>query len=302
MASFLPNLQMMNRFKRFQPNTQASEAYQQHEMPNEEDYQPSVWRRIAAGVAGGLTGLSNPEAGMKLSTGIVEAPYSKALKRYNVAEQKLGNAAKLEQDQNEMRSKFESDAIRLEETAREHDQVNKQRDDTLAQRREEAEQRAAAKDVELEQRNQDLERRKNSDQLLSNYRNRMAGVAERNSGVNAQRAGDYGKFVEKYGNKQATDQVTPLDQKRIRQMAVVETMQDPRFAKVHVIEDGSFDLSKLPPNLQQEFQMALQTAEANIVRKKKSSYDYPGSEVTPDDLEFERRMQQNQEDDSDFWR
>ena len=85
-------------------------------------------------------------------------------------------------------------------------------------------------------------------------------------------------------------------------MAVVETMQDPRFAKVPVMEDGSFDLSKLPPNLQQEFQTALQTAEANIVRKKKSSYDYPGSDVTDDDLEFERRMQQNQQDDNEFWR
>jgi len=304
MASF----GMMNRFNRFapkrqfEPDTTAQEAYQQHQVPEEDN--PSIWRKIGAGLVGASIGLRDPRAGLAASSQILQEPHRRAMERYEAEEKALLNSAKLEHEQNQMKQQFESDMMRTEERFNENQALNQYRDQTIDQRRTEAEQRAADRAAVIEQRDRELERRKLSDQLLANYRKGMLGVAQQNAATNQQRGQDYHSFVGKYGQGQDPDKISALDQKRVRQLAVVNAMQDARFAKVRVGDDGmSFDFSKVDPKTQQEFLKEVAREESIIANRKKSDYTYPydSSEVTDEDLEFERRLQREDEDDRDFF-
>lgn len=293
MASF----PMLSRFKRLQPKTEAADDYSQHleQTPTMEENSPSIWRRIAAGLAGGLTGINNPAAGMQIGEQIVNDPYNRALSEHSLRTKPLEHRAKLEQEANDAAYDFEKDMATREETARFHDMNNERWEEDREQRRSQAETVAAQKDAELGFREAELNRRKQADQMMANWRNRTAKTGE-------QRANAYGEFVNKYGQKQESDRVNPLDQSRIRKLAVIETMKDPKFAKVPVFEDGSYDTSKLDPMARQEFEETLKHHEAAIVGKKRKDYEFSGdADIRDEDFEFERRMQEEDEDDG-LWR
>lgn len=60
--------------------TEAQQKYKEvlGQMPEREAYKPSKWRRFGAALAGGLTGIKNPELGVKVAQGTLEAPYNEA--------------------------------------------------------------------------------------------------------------------------------------------------------------------------------------------------------------------------------
>jgi hypothetical protein len=76
------------------------QRYLEHisQTPNRADYNPSIWHRIVAGVAGGAEGGSRGAlAGIKAAEEVKNLPYRRALEDYDIKGQGLESAAKLEQ-------------------------------------------------------------------------------------------------------------------------------------------------------------------------------------------------------------
>lgn len=91
-------------------NRPARTAYQDalQNQPNSADYQPSIWRRIGAGITGAAGGLSGgPGVGTELGERFLESPYRGALSDYQRRLQGLEQSAQMEyQDVSDERDAF----------------------------------------------------------------------------------------------------------------------------------------------------------------------------------------------------
>jgi len=91
---------MPNMYRPQPPQNPALDEYINHtrNMPNEADYSPSIWRRIAAGAVGGLQGAatSNPMAAWQSAENINRTPYRNALATWDIQGEGLKSVANLE--------------------------------------------------------------------------------------------------------------------------------------------------------------------------------------------------------------
>src|SRR5688572_1644600 len=189
--SEIPFARMMRR-KRFEPRTEAMDEYSEHTaaMPMEEDHAPSLKRKLLAALAGGLTGLKDPSAGMELSQGIVREPYRRALNQHQTMGKTLSDRVKQEQDFNELMRHNENDQLDFEaqsEGIEQRRQAAREQNEAIQERNRIAADKAVA---DAENDANETSRRSAADRLMAAYRNRMAATAE-------QRAGAYSSFVDK---------------------------------------------------------------------------------------------------------
>jgi len=81
-------------------NMPMTTAYQKAlgERPDRKNYEPSIWRKIAAAAAGGAVGATgNPMGGVKLAAGINDAPYADVMEDYGAKLTATQKAAELEE-------------------------------------------------------------------------------------------------------------------------------------------------------------------------------------------------------------
>lgn len=84
--------------RRMYGETPALDAYRQHlqRMPSREDYQPSGWERVAAGLSGFSAGLKDAGEGIRTAMGLNRSRYASALDEYYNTAKPLEAAADLE--------------------------------------------------------------------------------------------------------------------------------------------------------------------------------------------------------------
>lgn len=77
------------------------QAYRQHlsQMPNRDDYRPSKWDRVTAGLAGMSAGMRNPGEGIRVARDINSQPWQNAMEDYAVQGSGLKERASMEQDE-----------------------------------------------------------------------------------------------------------------------------------------------------------------------------------------------------------
>lgn len=77
----------------------AQEKYKQAlgNIPNAEAYKPSKWRRLAAALAGGFTGIRDPRAGISVAQSLVSGPFEHALGSWERQTKTAGQAAGVEE-------------------------------------------------------------------------------------------------------------------------------------------------------------------------------------------------------------
>ncbi len=85
------------------PARSAYSDFIQRGFPKEEDYKPSRGRRLAAALAGGAIGYSNPGLGIETGQNITSGPYQRAVRQYGMEGAKLKEAANLEETGNKNR-------------------------------------------------------------------------------------------------------------------------------------------------------------------------------------------------------
>lgn len=66
---------------------------------------PGKWNRLTAALAGAAAGFSNPAAGVQTTQGMLNAPYERAMDRWKIEGQRLGEAARVEESGIEARAK-----------------------------------------------------------------------------------------------------------------------------------------------------------------------------------------------------
>jgi len=84
--------------------------------PNREDTEPSTGRQILAGLAGFLSGIGDPQAGGRVTSGILEGPRRRAMEDWEGEGKAIGEVGKFGQDISETRRKREADVMGYEGT------------------------------------------------------------------------------------------------------------------------------------------------------------------------------------------
>ena len=108
------------------PAMAAYSKFVQQGPPKESDYKPSKMRRLGAILAGAATGYQtgNAAEGYKTSTGIIDEPYEKALKRSSLQGKYLQEGAQLE-DTSYQRQLSTMNQMRLAENQRKMQEVRR---------------------------------------------------------------------------------------------------------------------------------------------------------------------------------
>ena len=88
----------------------------QSRMPTRESTEPSTKRKIFAGLAGFLGALGSPEAGGRITSGILEGPRRRAMSDWEAEGASLGKVGEFAQNVSETRQKRESDVLGYEGT------------------------------------------------------------------------------------------------------------------------------------------------------------------------------------------
>lgn len=80
------------------PGTPSLDAYRNHlsSVPRSENYKPSGWTRVAAGIAGAAAGIRDPGAGINTAMGLNRSRYDQAVDEYDRQGRGLGAAAGIE--------------------------------------------------------------------------------------------------------------------------------------------------------------------------------------------------------------
>lgn len=129
------------------------------QMPARKQYEPSTGRKILAGLVGFLGGLQSPEAGARITEGILDKPYNEAVGDWQLRGKAIGNVGELGQRFAETGRKRASDIMKHTEagdrikTAREAigqrmTAENLRHSDRLAAAKNDAERNAARKEHE----------------------------------------------------------------------------------------------------------------------------------------------------------
>lgn len=172
-------------------------AYLEHirNMPTQEDFNPSLGRKIGAGLVGFATGLNNPAAGYAASEQILRSPYNRALEEWSAKGGALKNLAAEEGDfaGNMMDYDVEGGKLdaRYAELKTREDQIKKNyeiasKNATTAEAKVQAQKdRDAAMQTILEERNK-IDRQE-------------AGTKQFEAQTGRQRADAYGRYVDAYG-------------------------------------------------------------------------------------------------------
>ena len=164
--------------------------------PTREAYEPGTGRKIAAGLLGFLGGLQNPEAGYKITRGILDKPYDEAVEDWQQEGKGLGEVGKLAQDMSETGRKRASDVMSFM-TAEERNAAARAATDQRerAENLRHADRVAAAKTnedkaAEDERHNKAMEE---IDQTRNSIAGRLAGAREKTADAYAQRVTDLGE-------------------------------------------------------------------------------------------------------------
>lgn len=119
-------------FRNQMMSTPALDEYSSHmgAMPQRQNYKPSIWRKLAAAIAGTTSGFGNAERGFNVSSGIVNAPYDTAMTDWSNRGAGLKDLAGVEtknfaQENNQLRNLFNYS------TQSQRNQITQDRNDTL---------------------------------------------------------------------------------------------------------------------------------------------------------------------------
>jgi hypothetical protein len=107
-----------NRYEFSDEPGPATKDYLKHiqSAPTHEQYSPSIWHRLSAGLVGGVTGgQQGAAAGYKTAQGVLETPYQRAVQDYELKGQGLEAAAKIEEATNRTRQAYQKAAWDQEE-------------------------------------------------------------------------------------------------------------------------------------------------------------------------------------------
>ena len=181
-------------------------------IPNRDEYSPSIWHRIVGSLAGATAGgTKGPLAGIEGAERVLNMPYQRAIEDYEARNQGLEGAAKLEQSKQKQRMDYEKyiiDAERddldreIKQVAAETAQFNA---DTARQRALfDAQIRKATNQTALDR----LQAQKDQWEKVNGQRERELGIRQQtanaalqNAGTNSRRAGAYERYLGGISNK-----------------------------------------------------------------------------------------------------
>lgn len=215
------------------------------DQPTEEKYKPSGKRRLGAALAGFAVGLSDPEAGGKLATNIIEDPFKSAIKNWERKRLPLENAATAENRERVTKISSLKDYIQSEHQAgmdesvlhdREHDNQlgDKTLEETIKDRKVREDALEAERKRQEDNRVADNARKDKEDKALEIYRNRSLSIAERGMTDREARTKAYNDnltnlkaYRDHLKEKVSTQGNTPGGQKTAEELATHEVLLKP---------------------------------------------------------------------------
>lgn len=224
-------------------NRPGFDTYLEHirSMPREEEYEPGLGRKIAAGLIGFSAGLKDPAAGYAASEKIIRSPYERALNEWKMKSTELGTLAEEEgkyigniSDENVEGGRL---GARYAELDAKLDQINKNYE-VASKNATTAEARVAAQ--------------KARDQALAEIARERNEIDEFEAQTGRQRAGDYGRYVTAYGENARSGGVPKPsdvnDMYNAEQDALIELMSaDPAFQKFYRYDETTQSVIPIMP-------------------------------------------------------
>ena len=218
-------------------------------VPQREDYQPGIFGKIVAGLAGTSAGWQGGAgAGIKTAQSVIRRPYEQAVEEYEMKGQGLKQAADIEQARDAKRvayleslRKFDKDAYDRELA---NTKVNLEAKRTAATQQQAETAAALAKLTEARDKAVDDRERKRIDAQIAQQTANLK-IQQQNANTLSARAKSYGTFVEKYGKgqkKQTVKFASPQAMRTAEIDSAQELLNDPKYTTlkpfVNVQSDG----------------------------------------------------------------
>lgn len=208
----------------------ALDRYEKHvrNIPNQEDYSPSIWRRILAGVAGGTTGWSsgNPTAALEAAENVNTQPYRRSLDNWSLQEQGLKAGADIEGQRSNQRLKYLEAQLEQNRDERDYeiesDKVNIQAHQ--AETRRKSTELAAARDSAVDAR--EKARIENQRQNWIKQRENEASRIRMESSARAASNASYRDRTSKMGERPAESPIQQANRRKIAEEAVMNMNPD----------------------------------------------------------------------------